>query len=111
MLAHQHVFQGNVLAGAAEMEQGASGVQHGAAGHAHAHAPDVPPGIWAWVKAVPAATSRSIVGVSTHGFPSARMVSKRWSSVKKNRMLGDLRFKLAAQVFVMEMLSFQRVNG
>ena len=59
-------------------------------------APDVPPGIWARVKAVPAATRRSIVGVMTHGLPSARMVSKRWSSVKKNRMLGGLRLNLAS---------------
>ncbi len=51
-------------------------------------APLVPPGMWAWVKAVPRSTSASMCGVWTSGLPSARMVSKRWSSVKKKTMLG-----------------------
>ena len=53
-------------------------------------APWVPQGMWAWVKVVPRATRRSMFGVDMALLPNARMVSKRWSSVKNSRMLGCL---------------------
>jgi hypothetical protein len=48
----------------------------------------VPPGIWAWVNVVPDSMSLSRFGVIICLFPSARMVSNRWSSVNKNKILG-----------------------
>ena len=40
-------------------------------------APWVPQGMWAWVKVVPRATSRSMFGVWMAALPRARIVSKR----------------------------------